>query len=150
MRGLAPALMLLVSLAGCGGSGAPENAYLTGVEVHDETVRFEFESSPRQVRARYEQRSRLAECGSGRPVRVRGDAFVVVHFQPAASAKLDGEKVVMTYTGPKRLRGTGPVLEAAKSCDFEADLGWAIGLERRLPIDVTRDGSTVTVRLRTR
>jgi hypothetical protein len=30
--------------------------------------------------------------------------------------------------------------------DFEADLGWAIGLARRLPVDVSRHGSTVTVR----
>jgi hypothetical protein len=37
------------------------------------------------------------------------------------------------------------VLGAAKSCDFEADLGWAIGLERRLPFHVSQDGAEVTV-----
>jgi hypothetical protein len=37
------------------------------------------------------------------------------------------------------------VLEVAKTCDFEADVGWAVGLSRRLPFDVSRDGSTVTI-----
>jgi hypothetical protein len=37
------------------------------------------------------------------------------------------------------------VREAAKIGDFEAELGWAIGLDRRRPYDVTRDGDRVTV-----
>jgi hypothetical protein len=153
MRRLTASLLLAAALAGCGGSGrhepTPESAYLEDVVVDGSTVRFEFESRPQQVRVRYEPRGKLAECGSGKPVRLRGGAFVVVHFVPAASAKIEGEEVVPTYHGPKRLQGTGPVLEAAKSCDFEADLGWAIGLEQRLPVDVSRDGSTVTVRFGT-
>jgi hypothetical protein len=148
VRRLAAGLVLVVAAAGCGGSKqaeTPSNAYLTGVSIGGSSIRFEFKSAPRQVRARYEPRSHLAECGSGQPIRLRGGAFVVVHFQPAASAAIDGEQVVPTYTGPKRLRGPGPVLEAAKSCDFEADLGWAIGVERRLPLDVSQSGSSVTV-----
>lgn len=146
-------LLLVLGAAGCGGgsdnhattSAAPENAYLTAVHVEGASIRFEFTSAPQRVRARYERRSNLAECGSGKPVRLRGGAFVVVHFEPAASARIEGEKVVPTYAGPRRLQGSGPVLEAAKSCDFEADLGWAVGLEHRLPVDVSRNGSTVTV-----
>jgi hypothetical protein len=38
------------------------------------------------------------------------------------------------------------VLETAKTSDFEADLAWAIGLERRLPFRVVRHGTTVTIR----
>jgi hypothetical protein len=152
MRRIAATLTALTlavaALAGCGGSKSsepPPFAYLTGVHVEGNSISFEFKSAPQQIRTRYEPASHLAECGSGNPVRLRGTAFVVVHFQPAASAELKGEEVVPTYTGPKRLQGTGPVLETAKSCDFEADLGWAVGLERRLPVDVSRDGSTVTV-----
>jgi hypothetical protein len=37
------------------------------------------------------------------------------------------------------------VLETAKTSDFEADLAWAIGLVRRLPLRVAQDGATVTV-----
>ena len=76
---------------------------------------------------------------------LKGAAFAVVHFTPAATADLDGESVRPTYTGPRRLSGPGPVLETAKTSDFEADLAWAIGLERRLPLHVARDGATVTV-----
>jgi len=151
------AVLLALALAGCGGGGEnrattttttggePEHAYLTGVRMEGSSIRFEFTSAPQRVRARYEPRRNLAECGSGKPVRLRGDAFVVVHFEPAATARIEGEKVVPTYTGPRRLRAGGPVLEAARSCDFEADLGWAIGLADRLPLDVSRSGSTVTV-----
>lgn len=148
MARLAVVLLLALGAAGCGGSeraSAPENAHLTNVRVDATSVRFDFDATPQEVTARYEPRSRLAECGSGRPIPLRGRAFVVVHFRPAASARVDGEKVVRTYTGPKRLRAAGPVLEVAKSCDFEADLGWAIGVERRLPLDVSQDGRTVTV-----
>ena len=149
MTRLALAVLFAVALAGCGGSSSdpaqPENAYLTGVRVDGASVRFEFKSRPQLVSMGYAQPSQLSECGSGKPVPLRGSAFVVVHFQPAATAEIQGEKVVPTYTGPKRLSGTGPVLEAAKSCDFEADLGWAIGLERRLPLHLSRSGSTVTV-----
>jgi hypothetical protein len=37
------------------------------------------------------------------------------------------------------------VLETAKTSDFEADLAWAIGLERRLPMRVAHDGTSVTI-----
>jgi hypothetical protein len=148
MRRLPAALALALVLAGCGGSddrNAPEYAYLTGVRVDGTTVRFDFKSRPQVVSMGYAQASQLRECGSGKPVRLQGRAFVMVHFRPAATAEIHGEKVVPTYTGPKHLSGTGPVLEAAKSCDFEADLGWALGLERKLPLQLVRDGSTVTV-----
>jgi hypothetical protein len=149
MRRLAAGLLIVVAAAGCGGSkkpaAVPENAYLTGVHLEASSVRFEFQSRPQQVSASWQPASRVAECGSGMPVRLRGHAFAVVHFRPAASAEIKGEKVVLTYTGPKRLHGPGPVLDAARMCDFEADLGWAIGLEHRIPLHVERDGSTVTV-----
>jgi hypothetical protein len=37
------------------------------------------------------------------------------------------------------------VREVVKVGDFEAQLDWAIGLARRTPYDVKRDGSRVTV-----
>ena len=144
---------LLVALAalsaGCGGAkheaSVPTNAYLTGVHVAASAVRFEFRSRPQEVAAAWKPAAQLSECGSGLPVRLRGHAFVVVHFRPAASAELKGEQVILTYKGAKRLTGPGPVLEVAKTCDFEADLGWGIGVQKRLPLHVARDGSTVTV-----
>jgi hypothetical protein len=152
MRTAAVAFALVALAAGCGGGGGsttttgpPETAYLTNVEVEGDAVTFEFKSAPGEVKAGYQPRSQVAECGSGAPVRLKGSAFAVVHFVPAASAEIKGEEVVPTYTGPKRIAGPGPVLETARMCDFEADLGWAIGVAKKLPIDVSQDGSTVTV-----
>jgi hypothetical protein len=149
MRRVALVVGTAALLAGCGGgsksSEGPETAYLTDVRVTGDEVSFDFKSAPLEVKARYQVRSQLRECGSGRPVRVKGAVFAVVHFTPAASAEIKGEDVVPTYTGPRRLSGPGPVLETAKMCDFEADLGWAVGIAKKLPLHVSQDGSTVTV-----
>ena len=144
----AAALLLPAALAGCGGGGKTEPgvALLTDVRTKGDSVTFEFQGEPQDVKARYVARRDLAECGSGAPVPLRGGAYAVVHFAPAQTASIaDDGTVTPTYTGPRRLRGTGPVTEVAKLCDFEADVGWAIGVERRLPLDVSRDGGTVTI-----
>jgi hypothetical protein len=148
MPRLAPALLATALLAGCGGSKhvVPDGpALLTGVHVDAKRVTFDFDSAPRQVNAAYQPKSRIVESGSGRPVPLRGAAYVVIHFVPGATADVDAETVKPTYTGPRRIAGPGPVLETAKTSDFEADLAWAIGLERRLPLRVAQDGATVTV-----
>jgi hypothetical protein len=148
MSRLALALFGLALLAGCGGSShdaTPTVALLTDVQVGDTSITFSFKSAPLHVRAAYQPKSRIVESGSGAPVPLKGTAYVVVHFEPAATADLEGEQVKPTYTGPRRLTGPGPVLETAKTSDFEADLAWAIGLDHRLPLHVTRDGATVTV-----
>jgi hypothetical protein len=148
VRWVALAVAGTALIAGCGGSkqeAAPTNALLTGVHVGGKSVTFDFKSAPSTVKAAYQPKTRIVESGSGAPVPLKGKAYVVIHFVPAASADIQGEKVVLTYTGPKRLSGPGPVLETAKTSDFEADLAWAIGLERRLPLRVAQDGTTVTV-----
>jgi hypothetical protein len=148
MRRLAVALAAAALLAGCGGgkhSAEPTNALLTGVHVEAAKVTFSFKSAPDEVQASYVPRSRLAASGSGKPVPLKGTAWLMIHFRPAATADVQGEDVIPTYTGPKRLRGPGPVLELAKTSDFEADLAWAIGVARRLPFHVSHDGATVTV-----
>jgi hypothetical protein len=148
VRRIALAFTLGALVAGCGGSkhaAVPTNALLTAVHVAAKSVTFEFKSEPRDVKAAYQPKERIVESGSGAPVPLRGTAYVVIHFSPAATADIQGEKVIPTYTGPRRISGPGPVLETAKTSDFEADLAWAIGLERRLPVQVVREGTTVTV-----
>jgi hypothetical protein len=147
MRPVALAVAAATLLAGCGGSHGvtPTMALLTGVHVDAKSVTFEFQSGPHDVKAAYQPKSRIVESGSGRPVPLEGKAYVVIHFVPAATADVQGEKVIPTYTGPRRVSGPGPVLETAKTSDFEADLAWAIGLERRLPFRVEQSGTTVTV-----
>jgi hypothetical protein len=143
------AVLVLVLLApGCGGGSKQDSgpALLTDVKPDGSSITFEFRNEPRDVSAHYVGKNQLAECGSGAQVPLEGRAYAVVHFRPAQTASIaDDGKVTPTYTGPRRLSGSGPVLEVAKLCDFEADVGWAIGLARRLPIDVSKDGETVTI-----
>jgi hypothetical protein len=143
-------LAVVALLAGCGGgshTSAPEVALLTGVQVDGASARFEFASAPATIRTHVRPGSRIAESGSGRKVPLKGDAFLVVSFSPAATATADETKVTFSYTGPKRLEpsSTGPVQEVVKIGDFEAQLDWAIGLDRRRTPQVTRDGTSVTV-----
>jgi hypothetical protein len=149
MRRLAVTLAALALLAGCGGStktsSEPTTALLTAVQVDRAKVTFEFKSAPQHVTVSYVPRSQLAESGSGKPVPLKGTAYVMIHFTPAATAEATASTVTFSYTGPRRIKGQGPVLEVAKTSDFEADLGWAIGLERRLRSHVSQDDSSVTV-----
>jgi hypothetical protein len=149
MRTPAVTLAVLALLAGCGGStktsSEPTTALLTDVQVDRAKVTFEFKSAPQHVRASYVPRSELAESGSGKPVHLKGTAYLMIHFTPAATAEATASTVTFSYTGPRRIKGTGPVLEVAKTSDFEADLGWAIGLERRLRSHVSQHDSSVTV-----
>ena len=134
MRRLA-LLVLALAAAGCGGSGPkPEHATLTDVHVRPRSVEFTFDSEPRQVRARWWPLRTIGECGSGLPVRPQGQAVLLVSFRPA-----------QTHEVPRRIvMPSGPVGEADKVCDFEAEVGWALGIERRLPFHVSRDGAKVT------
>jgi hypothetical protein len=122
-------------------------ALLTAVHVDGTSARFEFASAPTTVRTHFRPRSQIAESGSGRRVPLKGDAFLVVSFSPAATATADATKVTFSYTGPKRLQPDRPdrVRELAEIGDFEAQLDWAIGLDRRRAPQVTRDGNVVTV-----
>jgi hypothetical protein len=131
-------LLAVVALAGCGGGSkriSADHATLTRVTVQPASIAFDFDVSPDTVTSAYAPRDTLAECGSGAPVRPKGSAFAVVHFSPA-----------QTQGVPKRIvMPSGTVLDVWKVCDFEADVGWAIGLSQRAPIHVSRHGPTVTV-----
>ncbi len=146
MSRFAFSIAAVVLVAGCGGSKhavSPTTALLTGVHLDGKSVTFDFKSAPRAVQASYEPRTRIVESGSGAPVRLKGKAYVVIRFTPAASADLEGAQGRSTYTGPRRLSGPGPLLEAVETDDFESVLSWAIGLDRRLPLRVAQHGSTV-------
>jgi hypothetical protein len=111
-------------------------AVLLAIHVGASSATFRFRTAPATLRAGYTARP-LAECGSGRSVPLRGTAHFVIHFLPAQTA--------LSFARQRRLRGAGRLRELAKVCDFESDLGWAIGLDRRRPFRVSRAGATVTV-----
>lgn len=73
------------------------------------------------------------EDASGNPVKIAGEAFLVVKLTPAMTAKIDGDQVTKTYTGPSRLAGGGPVTEIVKTGDFESVVTWVIGLDSERP-----------------
>jgi len=71
------------------------------------------------------------EDASGNPVEIDGEAFLVVKLSPAMTAKIDGDQVTKTYTGPNRIPGAGPIAEVVKTGDFEGVVTWVIGLDRK-------------------
>ena len=83
------------------------------------------------------------EDASGRHIPIAGNAFLVVRFEPAATADISGAQLERTYTGPRTItpRGLHFVRQVTKTGDFEAVLTWAIGLSQQRPFKVTSSGS---------
>ncbi|HEY2373197.1 MAG TPA: hypothetical protein VGH82_11655 [Gaiellaceae bacterium] len=141
MRRLVVLPALVLCAAGCGGGAkqimVPTTAILTDVRARADSISFDFGSAPFTVTASY-HRGSPAQCGSGARVRLPGSAALVVHFTPAMTSGVERRILV----------GGGPVLELAKFCDFEADVGWAIGLDKRRPFHLSRQGATVSIDFR--
>ncbi len=87
------------------------------------------------------------EDGSGNPVEIDGEAFLVVKLTPAMTAKIDGDQVTKTYTGPNRLPGTGPIAEVVKTGDFEGVVTWVIGLDRKHLFTTDSSDSQLVVKI---
>jgi hypothetical protein len=89
------------------------------------------------------------EDGSGNPVDIDGTAFLVVKLTPAMTAKIDGDQVTKTYTGPRRVQSDAPsfVKEIVKTGDFENTVTWVIGLDEKRPFktNASRSGLTVDI-----
>jgi hypothetical protein len=140
-----------------GGTGVRSNAargetmLLTGLAAARGTctdrVAFDFRPDrPGEPGFRIEYRSASdaqTEDGSGRHLDVDGSAFLVVRFEPAATADLSGDQLEFTYKGPRRVTGdaTRYVREVVKTGDFESVLTWTIGLSERRPFTVETSGS---------
>jgi hypothetical protein len=114
-------------------------AALMAIHLTGSSVTFRFSARPVGFGAAFVT-GPLAECGSGRTVPLRGAARFVIHFMPARTA--------LSFAKQRRFKGGGWLRELAKVCDFESDLGWAIGLDRRRPYSISRAGRTVTVTFR--
>jgi hypothetical protein len=87
------------------------------------------------------------EDGSGNAVDIAGDAFLVVRLTPAMTAKIDGEQVTKTYTGPNRLTLSGDtsVEDVVKTGDFEAQVTWVIGLDKKRAFTTNATDSQLVV-----
>lgn len=88
------------------------------------------------------------EDGSGAPVEIEGNAFLVAKLTPAMTAKIDGDQVTKTYTGPKRIKSDGSrVREVVKTGDFEAVVTWVIGLDEKRPFTTKASESQLIVEI---
>ena len=107
-------------------------AVLTDVRIggHPEAggwdrIVFEFEDALPKGTVAYEPKA--MNCGSGAPVTLQGSASLVVRFTPAQAHDQIGGLTIRS----KELIGPGNViLEAKLTCDFEAEVTWAIGVAR--------------------
>jgi hypothetical protein len=76
------------------------------------------------------------EDGSGNPVTVPGNAFVLVRMEPASGFDLNTGEGEIVYKGPKRVPGASVVQEVVRTGDFEAVLSWVIGLQDKVDFRV--------------
>jgi hypothetical protein len=87
------------------------------------------------------------EDASGRHIPIAGKAFLVVRFEPAATADLSKPELEITYKGPRTIKPAGLrwVRQVSKTGDFEAVLTWSIGLSEQRPFHVVTSGSPARV-----
>ncbi|MDP9402353.1 MAG: hypothetical protein M3P85_03260 [Actinomycetota bacterium] len=116
-----------------------ERAQLTAVRVDNKEdggsrVVFEFDPVVPGYKVDYVTRP-ITMDGSGDEVRVAGEAVLDVTMENASLARFEGEKVVLTYTGPRRVQpsggGAGVVVEAVEAGDFEGVVHWVVGLRQK-------------------
>jgi hypothetical protein len=134
-----------------------ETMYLTNVTLSaqedcSESVVFDFEKQapgPGYEVSYQPAETAKVEDGSGDPVDIRGDAFLVVKLTPAMTAKVDGDQVTKTYTGPNRLTLlTGSAIQdGVKTGDFESVVTWVIGLDKKRPFTTSATDSQLVVEI---
>lgn len=121
-------------------------ALLTDVEVDGASVTFTFEEGDTPGFDVAYVEPPIRQDGSGEEIEVDGRAFLAVRMEPAAGVDLSGEEFRQTYTGPDRIRGEAPIVEAVETGDFEANLSWVVGLDGERPFRIETGGGTLTVR----
>lgn len=116
-----------------------ERAYLTAVRVDTKEdggsrVVFEFDPALPGYEVDFIERP-VTMDGSGDEVEVAGEAVLKITMENAAQARFEGEKVIPTYTGPRRLQpagtATGAVVEVVEAGDFEGLVNWVVGLRQK-------------------
>ncbi|HEU5449085.1 MAG TPA: hypothetical protein VFW57_08740 [Acidimicrobiia bacterium] len=142
------------SEAANGGGDAPTRL-LTDVRVgaHGCYDRVTFELKPQTGeadgpvawKASYEP-APITEDGSGRPVQVKGTAFLVVTMS-ATGADLSQEAAPATYTGPASIEAADAtrIQQVRRTGDFEGVLTWVIGLDKKRPFHVSTQDAPARV-----
>lgn len=132
-----------VATPGFPDGGGPGVTYLTGVQIgrHPgfDRVVWRFDGPMPAYRVAYIDRP-ITEDGSGAEIAVRGDAALQIILTPASGTDLSGGEPRPVYTEPERIdgadAGTTSVQELVQTGDFEATLGWVVGVARQAPFVV--------------
>jgi hypothetical protein len=134
-----------------------ETMFLTDVEVEIEDcverVTFKFkESEPGPGYDASFQPADIAtkQDGSGKPIAIAGESFLVVRMFPAMTAEIEGENVKPTYEGPRNIPvpgGVGMIQQLALTGDFEAQVTWVIGLDNEQPFTATASNDELVVEI---
>lgn len=111
-------------------------AHLTGVRADNKEdggsrVVFEFDPGLPGYKVDFVERP-VTMDGSGDEVKVAGEAVLEITMENASQARFEGEKVINTYTGPRRLQpaGDGAVVEVVEAGDFEGLVHWVVGVRQ--------------------
>jgi hypothetical protein len=117
-----------------GSAGAPVLTEVrTGAHTDYDRIAFEFEGDERpHYRVEYITPPATG-CASGEPATVAGTAVLRVQFQPANAHNETGAS---TIDANELTPGLATLLEAESTCDFEADVQWALGLTEEVDFRV--------------
>jgi hypothetical protein len=131
-----------------------EMMYLTDVSLDSgkcsAKVAFEFEAPGAGFEVSYQpEDAAKIEDGSGNKIAVAGGAYLVVKLTPAMTAKIDGDQVTKTYTGPRRLEvDDDPIVrDVVKTGDFEGVVTWVIGLDQQRRFTTDTSDSQLVVEI---
>lgn len=97
----------------------------TGIQPAADRVVFEFGNSGLPAwHVEYVDRP-VRDCGSGEPIPVAGDAWLQIRFT-GAQAHTDAG---ISTSGPRRRQLAQPIAkELVRTCDFEGEVTWVIGV----------------------
>lgn len=119
------------------GPTAPPVLVLTDVRTGEhegyDRITFEFDGNERpHYRVEYIA-GPATGCASGEPAQIAGTALLQVRFTPANAHDDQGQP---TFSSTELMPALTTLLEAEQTCDFEADVTWALGLSQEVDFRV--------------
>src|SRR5204863_1444326 len=83
----------------------------------------------------------FTQDASGKPITVKGSAFLVVRLEPATGFDFNNNRE--TYTGPDRIpvRKSARVTDLVRTGDFESVTTWVVGLRAKVHFTATGAGA---------
>ncbi|NKE57989.1 hypothetical protein FXN61_14585 [Lentzea sp. PSKA42] len=128
MKRIAAALIAVgMALSIVPAASAAEYAQLTDVRTghHATFDRVVFDLTGGQPQDSVSSIAEPVSCGSGKPISALGKEFLEVRLQPADAHSYTGSRNITT--------GLGTAQSVVFTCDFEADLSIAIGVDHANP-----------------